>query len=197
MVARDDPESNYGMIQHELISRVHLPPLNVHRIKGELEAEVAAREYERELQTFLPLFSGRCDMILLGVGEDGHTASLFPGTDILQERRKTVGAVFVPHLAAWRVTLTLRVINRARAVVFLATGKGKAAIVRNILANAKSREDLPATLVRPHPGTLTWMLDAESASQFLSGGSSESAGTISDGAAQRRGANNTTEGEKE
>ena len=91
MVSPDDPSSNYGMIQRELISRVHIPPLNVHRIKGELEVETAAREYERELQGVLPLFAGRCDIIVLGVGEDGHTASLFPGTDILQERGKTAG----------------------------------------------------------------------------------------------------------
>jgi len=197
MVAPDDPESNYAMIQHELISRVHLPPLNIHRIKGELEAEAAAHDYERELQTLLPLFAGRCDMILLGIGDDGHTASLFPGTDILREQGKTALAVFVPRLGVWRVTLTLRVMNRARSVMFLVTGKRKAAIVRKILAEAKVNENIPATLVRPNEGTLTWMLDAESASQFLSEGSSQSAGTISDVAAQRRGAKDTTEGEKE
>ena len=180
MVSPDDPSSNYGMIQRELISRVHIPPLNVHRIKGELEVETAAREYERELQGVLPLFAGRCDIIVLGVGEDGHTASLFPGTDILQERGKTAGAVLVPHLAAWRVTLTLGVINRARAVVFLAAGKGKAAIVRKVLANAKLREALPATLVRPYQGSLTWMLDSDSASQLLSEGSSDSGRTQSE-----------------
>jgi 6-phosphogluconolactonase len=180
MVAPDDPNSNYGMIQHEFISRIPIPPLHVHRIKGELEAEVAAREYERELKTLFSIFKGRCDLVLLGVGEDGHTASLFPGTNILRERHKTVRAVFVPRLVSWRVSLTLPVINRARAVLFLVAGKMKAGIVRKILERAKSCEDIPASLVRPHPGTLTWMLDVEAASQFLSGRSSESSSTTSE-----------------
>ncbi len=174
MVPPDDPNSNYGMVQHELISRMPILPLHVHRIRGEAKAEVAACEYERELQTLLPLFTGVCDLILLGVGEDGHTASLFPGTEILRERHKFVREVFVPHLASWRVTLTLPVINRARAVLFLVAGMKKAAIVKEILVSAKSREDLPATMVQPHPGALTWMLDADAASQFLSEDSSNS-----------------------
>jgi 6-phosphogluconolactonase len=168
MVPPDDPDSNYGMIQREFISRVPIPTPNVHRIRGEVKADAAAREYERELQTLLPLFAGRCDLILLGLGEDGHTASLFPGSAVLRELQQTAREVFVPRLESWRVTLTLPVINRARAVLFLVTGGQKAAIVRNVLTSTRSREDLPATLVRPHPGSLSWMLDAEAAAQFLS-----------------------------
>jgi 6-phosphogluconolactonase len=174
MVPADDPDSNYGMVRHELISRATIPALNVHRIRGEVKAEIAAREYQRELQTLFPLFTNRCDLILLGLGEDGHAASLFPGTRVLHELRHSVRAVFVPHLKSWRVTLTLPVINRARAVLFLVTGEQKATVVGRILASAQSREDLPATLVRPHPGTLTWMLDVEAAAQFLSEHSSDS-----------------------
>jgi 6-phosphogluconolactonase len=166
MVAPDDPNSNFGMIQHEFISRIHIPPLHVHRIRGEIKAEVAAREYERELHTLFPLFAGRCDLVLLGLGEDGHTASLFPGTSILRERQRTARAVFLPRLASWRVTLTLPVINSARTVMFLVTGKIKATIVGKIFSSTTPREDLPATLVRPDPGTLTWMFDAEAASQI-------------------------------
>ena len=166
MVPPDDPNSNYGMVRNELISRAPVPAPNVHRIRGEAKAEVAAHEYERELQTVFSLFAGRCDLILLGVGEDGHTASLFPGTEALRELQHAVRAVFVPHLGSWRVTLTLPVINRARAVLFLVIGEQKAVVIGRIHASAQSREDLPATLVRPHPGTLTWMLDAEAASQL-------------------------------
>lgn len=178
MVPPDDPDSNYGMVRHEFIAHIPVPPEQVHRIKGELTAEVAAREYEREMQILFPHFSGRCDLVLLGVGEDGHTASLFPGTNVLGERRKIVRAVFVSRLASWRVTLTLPVINNARNVFFLVTGGSKAAIVRKILANAGMREDVPATLVRPDPGTLTWMLDAEAAAQIISEGFSPQAPLI-------------------
>jgi 6-phosphogluconolactonase len=166
MVPPDDPDSNYGMVRRELISHIPIPPLHVCRIRGEAKAGIAARDYERELQeVFLP-FAGRCDLILLGVGEDGHTASLFPGSPVLREIQNKASAVYVPHLGAWRVTLTLPVINCARAVFFLVTGGQKAAIVGRILASTKSSEALPATLVRPDPGTLRWMLDAEAASQL-------------------------------
>jgi len=169
MVPPDDSGSNYGMIQREFISRIAFPPANVHRIRGEVKADAAARDYERELETVLPLFAGRCDLILLGVGEDGHIASLFPAAEVLGELWHTVREVFVPSLGSWRVTLTLPVINHARAVLFLVTGRQKAAIVGNILASIEARADLPATLVRPDSGTLTWMLDAAAASLIPSG----------------------------
>jgi 6-phosphogluconolactonase len=168
MVPPDDSDSNYGMIEREFISRVPFQPLHVYRIRGEEKADVAARSYEQELQTVFPLFAGRCDLILLGVGEDGHTASLFPGTEVLREVRHPARAVFVPRLESWRVTLTLPVINRARAVFFLASGEQKAAIVEKILACSQPNEDLPATLVHPDSGTLTWLLDAAAASRLPS-----------------------------
>jgi 6-phosphogluconolactonase len=165
MVPPEDPDSNYGMVQREFISHIPIPPLHVCRIRGEVKATTAAQDYELKLQeVFLP-FAGRCDLILLGVGEDGHTASLFPGSPVLREQQNKARAVFVPRLRNWRVTLTLPVINRARAVFFLVTGGQKAAIVGRILASTQSSEELPATLVRPDPGTLTWMLDADAASQ--------------------------------
>jgi len=166
MVPPDDPASNYGMVRRELISRVGAPPLHVYRIRGEVNPDIAAQEYERELERILPLFDGRCDMMLLGVGEDGHTASLFPGTNVLRERQRTVRAVFVPHLNSWRVTLTLPVINRSRAVLFLAAGDQKATVVGNVLASTHSSENIPATMVRPYSGTIRWILDAKAASRI-------------------------------
>jgi len=173
MVPSNDPKSNYGMIQEEFISHIPASSLHVHRIKGEKKPELAAVEYNRELEALLPPFGGRCDLVLLGVGEDGHTASLFPGTDILLEREKLAREVFVPRLDRWRVSLTLPIFNNARAVLFLATGKAKAGIVVQACSNMASRVDLPASLVRPDPGTLTWMLDAEAASKLTSEKSSK------------------------
>ncbi|MGA7303863.1 MAG: 6-phosphogluconolactonase [Rhodothermales bacterium] len=167
MVPPDDPESNYRMVRRELISRVS-PQIHVYRIRGEIEALEAARDYETELEPVMKGFEGRCDLIVLGVGEDGHTASLFPGTDVVRERRSKVRAVFVPRLASWRVTLTLPVITSARTVLFLVSGQRKAAIIGNIFAGDVPREDLPASLVHPESGTLTWMLDAEAASELPS-----------------------------
>lgn len=177
MVPPDDPDSNYGMVRQAFIGRVAVPPDHVHRIRGEAGAEFSAREYEQELQAVLERFGGRCDLVLLGIGGDGHTASLFPGTDVLRERHKTVGAVFVPRLAIWRVTLTLPVLNSAREVMFLVSGVRKATIVREILSNTGAREDLPATLVRPHPGILAWRLDAKAASLVTPGDPSGRAAT--------------------
>ena len=173
MVPPDNPESNYGMVRQEFISHIPDSSLHVHRISGEVRPDLAATGYDHELQALFPQFGGRCDLVLLGVGEDGHTASLFPGTEILLERAKLASEVFVPHLDRWRVTLTLPVINNARAVLFLATGKKKAGIVSEVCSNAAPRTDLPASLVRPHPGTLTWMLDAEAASKLASEKSSQ------------------------
>jgi len=168
MVAPDDPSSNYGMVRHELISRITIPPSNVHRIKGEIDPQAAALEYEEALQKVFSLFSDRCDVMLLGVGEDGHTASLFPGSKILHERHRTVRSEFVQWLGSWRVTLTLPVINRSRAVFFLASGERKSAIIRKIFTNNNTSENLPAALVHPDSGSLRWMLDSKAASGLSS-----------------------------
>jgi len=168
MVPPDDSASNYGMVKRELLSQVAVPPLHVQRIRGEATPDAAALEYEQEIEKTLSPFSGRCDVILLGVGEDGHTASLFPGTEVLREHEHKVQAVFVPQLNSWRVTLTLPVINRSRAVLFLVTGERKATIVGKILTCTHSNEDIPATMVRPDMGTIRWMLDMNAASQVPS-----------------------------
>ena len=162
MVPPTDRNSNFGMVQQQLITPLALRETQVIRIKGELPAQVAAVEYEQQLQQLLPRFGGRCDLILLGVGEDGHTASLFPGTSALHEQQHMVSAVFIPSLRSWRVTLTLPFINRARAVVFIACGARKAAIVNAVLMQPQ----FPASQVRPDQGSVTWMMDSAAASQF-------------------------------
>ena len=160
MVSPDDPESNYGMVRQELICRVPLPAGNVHRIRGERPPEAASGEYADDLARTLSFSGGKFDLVLLGLGDDGHTASLFPGTDVLGERERTVRAVFVPRLSAWRVTVTLPVINSAREVLFLVSGTKKRDIVRMVVGSPAPSASLPATLVDPVDSPPHWMLDS-------------------------------------
>ena len=163
MVSPDDPASNYGMVREELICRIPLPAGNVHRIRGEREPGVAAAEYAADLERTLPLCGGKFDLVLLGLGGDGHTASLFPGTDVLEEREKTVRAVYVAGLSAWRVTVTLPVINNARSVLFIVAGAGKREILHRVLDSPEPRIDIPATLVSPAGSVPRWIVDEEAA----------------------------------
>jgi 6-phosphogluconolactonase len=175
-VPPDHPDSNYRMARETLLDHVPLPAANIHRIQGEIEPEQAALEYEQELRG---VFSGspdraasgdageppRFDLILLGMGEDGHTASLFPGTPALRERRRWVVAQRVEKLDAWRITLTLPVINAAADVLFLISGAKKAKALSRVLADAPpaDAEDLPARLVAPTAGRIIWLVDAAAA----------------------------------
>jgi len=163
-VSPTDPQSNFGMVNLELISHIDIPSKNVHRIRGEKNPELAAKEYEWELHEIFINEIIKYDVVLLGVGEDGHTASIFPETDVVEEENAFVAAVFVPRLDAWRVTLTFKSINNARNVLFLVSGKKKAGIVLQILnAAASPVKILPATMVRPIDGKLLWMLDEDAA----------------------------------
>ncbi|MBC8448967.1 MAG: 6-phosphogluconolactonase [Chloroflexi bacterium] len=155
-VPPDHPDSNYRMARETLLDRVQIPAANVHRMRCELAPQQAAAAYERELEKALGE-DGRFDLILLGLGTDGHTASLFPGAAALGERERRVLAVYVEKLKAWRVTLTLPVINTARHVIFLVSGTSKA----ETLARVRASEPLPAGLVQPVAGRLLWLLDKD------------------------------------
>jgi len=160
-VPPDHQDSNFRMAYEILLSRLPAPGPVVHRIAGELPPHEAALRYEEELsRTFtdggLPVF----DMIFLGVGSDGHTASLFPGMESKGHEGRKAVAVHAEILNSRRVTLTLPVINNARRVVFLVTGSGKADIVAEIL-EGKDRARYPAAGVAPTKGMLTWLLDAD------------------------------------
>jgi 6-phosphogluconolactonase len=166
MVPPDHPDSNYGMARRELFEHLPIPADNIHRIPGELTPEKAALEYANDLHT---MYSGeipRFDCVMLGIGEDGHTASLFAGTDALNERKRSAVALFVPRLRTWRVSLTFPVINNAREIVFLAEGEKKASIVQKVIESAAPSPDIPATMVRPLDGVLHWMLDSEGAAHL-------------------------------
>jgi 6-phosphogluconolactonase len=151
-----DPDSNFRMAFDSLLGRVPVDPARVHRLKGELDPLQAAAEYERELRAGsrdIP----RLDLVLLGLGGDGHTASLFPGTTAIAERERIVVANPVPALHTTRLTFTLPLINRARRVAFLVSGADKAAIVARVLEGPAGV--LPAQLVKPDEGDLVWLVD--------------------------------------
>ena len=164
MVPPDDPSSNYGMVHRHLLSRIPIPGENVHRIRGEGSPADASKEYEAELQKWFNGLLPRFDVVLLGVGEDGHTASLFPGTDALREASRMAIGNSVPQLKSWRVTLTLPVLLNARETIFLAAGKQKAPVIARILGADGRQPNLPASMVNPAQGTVRWMLDEDAAS---------------------------------
>ena len=165
-VPPDDRQSNYRMARETLLSHVPVPADNVHRIEGEKPAEEAARGYESVLREFFRPGPGdfpRLDLIFLGMGEDGHTASLFPGTDALAERTRWVAAPWVPKLSTRRITLTFPVLNAASAVFFLVCGADKAPVARGIRQGDPASRELPSARVRPTHGELVWLLDSAAA----------------------------------
>ncbi|MBN1422540.1 MAG: 6-phosphogluconolactonase [Planctomycetes bacterium] len=168
-VPPDHPDSNYGLAKRLLLDPIGIAPARVHRMRGEAEdPDEAARAYEGELTATVP--EGRLDLIVLGMGADGHTASLFPGTPALREERRLVVANTAAHGVARRLTLTLPALRRARRIVFLVAGEEKAdAVVRAL--GGRPDERLPASLVAPDEGELVWMLDRGSASRLARRGS--------------------------
>jgi 6-phosphogluconolactonase len=160
-VPPDHPESNYRLAREALLDHVPLPRANVHRIPTEREPAQAAAEYERTLRRFFgPGSAPRFDLVLLGLGADGHTASLFPGTPAVCEYERWVVAHYVSSLAAWRVTLTPAVLNAADQVTFLVAGAEKAGVLDQVLTGAYQPDVLPAQVVRPASGSLLWLVDA-------------------------------------
>lgn len=160
-VPPDAPRSNFRMVRETLLQYVPVPAANVHRMRGESPPTEAARDYEREVEaSFGPGVPARLDLILLGIGEDGHTASLFPGTDALLERRRQVCAQYVAAQQEWRLTLTFPVLNAAAALWVLAQGADKAAILQRVFDGPSQPEVLPIQSLAPDSSQLEWWLDA-------------------------------------
>jgi 6-phosphogluconolactonase len=165
-VPPDDPESNYGMTRRTLLEKIEIPSSNVHRIRGEDDPKMEAERYSREISGHvlikkgLPVF----DLIILGLGEDGHTASIFPDNIELFNSRKICEEAVHPVTLKKRITITGPVINNAKTVAFLVTGKKKAAIVEKILKKSAEALDYPAAYVVPADGDIRWFLDESSAS---------------------------------
>jgi 6-phosphogluconolactonase len=161
-VPPDHEDSNYRMACEALLD--HLPLGGVHRMRGELPPEEAATAYEEELKTFFEETPPRFDLILCGLGEDGHTLSLFPETSALDVTDRWVVANPVLKLETTRLTLTVPVANAARAVTFLVAGEGKAGALKEILEDDADPRAYPAKFIRPEGGDLSWMVDKAAAS---------------------------------
>lgn len=165
-VPADHPDSNFGLANNTLLSKLPISPEQIHRIKIDIgDGEKAAENYERELCEFFHLSKGEfpCfDLIFLGMGTDGHTASLFPGTKALGETSRLVIAPWVDKLKTYRVTLTFPVFNHARCVIFLIAGKEKAKTLKNVLGPSQ-KEGFPAKLIQPDKGELFWFVDKSAA----------------------------------
>ena len=164
-VPPDHAESNFRMVREALLNKIDLAPENIHRMSGEKDPATAAVEYEHKLRNFFlgKTAAPRFDLVLLGLGEDGHTASLFPGSTALQETARWVATSYVARLHAHRLTLTLPVINAAAQVSFLVAGESKSAIVKALLGNESRPSQYPAGQVSPVSGKLTWLVTQDAA----------------------------------
>ena len=171
-VPPDDVASNYRTVREALLDRVPVDAANVHRIAGEAEPADAATSYARELRAAFATPSGppltrrgsRFDLVLLGLGADGHTASLFPGTAAVHETERWVVAHHVHAVSTWRITLTPVVLNAAADVLFLVTGREKAPALRRVLEGPFQPDELPAQAIAPRSGRTRWLVDADAAS---------------------------------
>ncbi len=165
-VPPDSPQSNYRLVRETILDHVPIPAENVHRIQGERPPEEAAKLYEEELRSF---FAGqplpRFDLAWQGLGEEGHTASLFPGSPALHEQARWTAAVYVDKLSSWRVTLTPPAINAAAQILFLVSGAEKAWAVRQVLEAPYDPDRLPAQVVRSATGRVVWMVDRAAAGE--------------------------------
>jgi 6-phosphogluconolactonase len=163
-VGPDHPDSNFRMATEAMIAKSPLKPGQVTRIKGEYpDTEQAAREYEQAIRSSFKLADGqfpRFDLVLLGMGSEGHTASLFPGTSALHEKERIAVSNWVGKLLTDRITLTAPAINNAVHVIFMVTGADKAPALTAVLERVYEPEQLPAQLIQPTNGTLLWLVDA-------------------------------------
>jgi len=166
-VPPDSPASNFGMANRTMLSKLSLLPEQIHRIRGEDEPEQGASEYERELRAFFRLEQPddfpSFGLLLLGLGENAHVASLFPHHPSLHEKTRLAVAVDVEATPSRRISLTMPVINNAERVLFLVSGETKAAAVRNVLRGTADPEQYPAQFVKPHSNEIVWLIDKAAA----------------------------------
>ena len=169
-VPSSDPASNFHMTQEAMLQRVNVPAANVHRVRTEeAEPSRAAELYEQEIRQLVPSSGDglpHFDLILLGLGTNGHTASLFPYQPALHEKPRLVVAEYIEEVKMTRVSMTAPLINAARQILFLALGQDKATVIREIIAGPFDPERLPAQLIRPTGGRLKWIIDPAAAEKL-------------------------------
>ena len=165
-VPADDVRNNAYMATSVFLSKIDLPSSNIFPVPVNLPPADAARKYEETLKTFFGKEDPRFDLILLGLGDNGHTASLFPGTEVLREKSHWVKEVFVEELQMYRITMTSLLINKAHCVFFLVTGEEKSCILEKVLTTPNQPEKYPVQLIRPEQGEVYWYIDNKAASQL-------------------------------
>jgi 6-phosphogluconolactonase len=166
-VPREHDESNFRAAYDAFLSKVPLPDGNIHRIRGEEEPDRAARNYEDEIRKFfgisgLPTF----DLVMLGMGGDGHTASLFPDSKSLKETNRLAVPVYLEKPNWNRITLTLPVLNQAAKILFLVAGRSKSDVLSEVIGEEEKKKRFPAGLIHPVNGSLTWLIDQEAAQKL-------------------------------
>ncbi len=165
-VPPDRQDSNYRMAREELLDHVGIPDTNVHRMRGEDDPHEAAQAYEAVVSEVFQSAAPSFDLILLGIGDDGHTASFFPGTGALGEQNRLVADNWVPDLQVHRITFTLPLINAAKVVAFLDTDETKAGVLRQVLEPTPGEDMPPAGLLRPLKGVVHWFLTKAAAERL-------------------------------
>lgn len=164
MVPSEDERNNANMAISVLLSKIDIPAYQIYRIPVNIKPVEAARQYEADLKSFFGEEPPRFDLILLGLGENGHTASLFPGTEVLHEKSHWVKEVYVDEMRMYRVTMTAPLINQARKILFLVSGKEKAPILKEIITMKEDAVKFPVQLINPDPGVVDWYVDEQAAS---------------------------------
>lgn len=164
-VPPDDPQSNYRMTREALLAHVTVPETQIYRMRGEDDPVHTAQDYAALLETVFGTSAPVFDLILLGMGADAHTASIFPHSPLLKtiDEAPLVAAPFVEKLGSFRLTMTLRVLNRAAHTIFLVAGSDKAEPLRKVFASVEQDTELPARWVRPVSGELVWLVDTDAA----------------------------------
>jgi len=165
-VPPDHADSNYRMVREQLLTKISIPEENVHRVPAEMEVRMAAFSYEESLRNFFGSEWPRFDLVILGMGEDGHTASLFPHSAGLNEKFRWFIANYAPDQSAWRLTLTKPAINAARQIHVLVSGAEKAHTVAEVLTGPVQPEDRPIQMIKPDKGEMVWMMDSEAAGEL-------------------------------